>query len=96
LITPRTKRRIKNLLSGERSAVWVGKSGISQQVLAEIDGHLERAEMVKVKILKAALGQQSAMVIAQEIARQTESALVEVRGHTFILFRKERKERKAQ
>ncbi len=91
MITPKDKRRIKNTLSGERPAVRIGKSGISEQVLAEIDNRLERAEIVKVKVLKAALGRQSARAIAQEIATQTESALVEVRGHTFILYRKEKK-----
>lgn len=91
MITPRDKRRVKNILSCERPAVRVGKSGISKQVLAEIDSRLERAEIVKVKVLKAALNQQSVKVIAQEIATQTESALVEVRGHTFILYRKEKK-----
>jgi RNA-binding protein len=92
MITPRMKRRIKRELSAERPAVWIGKNGISEEVLAEIDSQLERTEMVKAKILKTALGETRANAIAAKIAQKTESTLVEVRGHTFILYRKKKKE----
>ncbi|MFQ6068241.1 MAG: YhbY family RNA-binding protein [Candidatus Bathyarchaeia archaeon] len=91
MITPKMKRRIKRELSAERPTVWIGKNGISQEVLAEIDGQLERTEMVKVKILKTALGENNAKAIANRTAQQTESVLVEVRGHTFMLYRKRKK-----
>jgi RNA-binding protein YhbY len=45
--------------------------------------------MVKVRILPAALqGDNTAQSIATKAAEQTDAALVEVRGHVFILFRK--------
>lgn len=91
MITPKMRRRIKHELSAERPTVWIGKNGISQEVLAEIDSQLERMEMMKVKILKTALEGNNAKIIATKIAMQTESVLVEVRGHTFMLFRKKKK-----
>ncbi|MCW3986375.1 MAG: YhbY family RNA-binding protein [Candidatus Bathyarchaeota archaeon] len=91
MITPEMRRRIKRELSAERPTVWIGKNGISQEVLVEVDGQLERTEMVKVRILKAALEENNAKAIADEIAQQTESVLVEVRGHTFMLYRKKKK-----
>jgi len=91
MITPKMRRRIKRELSAERPTVWIGKNGISQEVLVEVDGQLERTEMVKVRILKAALEENNAKAIADEIAQQTESVLVEVRGHTFMLYRKKKK-----
>ena len=90
MITPKMKRRIKNELSAEKPTVWIGKNGISREVLDEIDKQLERVEMVKVKILKTALGEDSAENIARKIAQGTESFLVEIRGHTIILYRKRR------
>jgi RNA-binding protein YhbY len=49
--------------------------------------------MVKVKILPAALqGEVTAQAIGVKAAEQTNSALVEVRGHVFILFRKRKAE----
>jgi RNA-binding protein len=91
MITPRMKRRIKRALSAERPTVWIGKNGISEEVLAELDSQLERTEVVKAKILKTALGETRAKAIAAEIAQKTDSTLVEVRGHTFILYRKKKK-----
>ncbi len=91
MITPKMKRRIKHELSAERATVLVGKKGVSQEILAEIDGRLEKMEVVKVRILKAALEENNAKAIASKIAKETTSILVEVRGHTFILYRKNKK-----
>jgi RNA-binding protein len=85
------KRRIKRELSCEKPTVWIGKNGVSHEVLAEIDGQLERTEMLKVKILKTALEENNAKDIANQIAQQTEAVLVEVRGHTFMLYRKKKR-----
>ena len=59
--------------------------------MGEIDGQLERTEIVKARILKNALAENNAKNIAAKIAQQTESVLVEVRGHTFMLYRKKKK-----
>ena len=53
--------------------------------------------MVKVRILPAAMqGEVTAQAIAANAAEQTNSALVEVRGHVFILFRKRKAEEPEQ
>ena len=85
---PITKRQIKLKLSFEKPTIWIGKNGVSQQMLAEIDRQLEKTEMVKVRILKTALTTDKAKTIASNIAKSTKSILVEVRGHTIILYRK--------
>jgi RNA-binding protein len=91
MMTPKMKRRIKHRLSDEKPTVWIGKHGVSQEVLTEIDHQLERTKMAKIRILKAALGEDDAGAIADKTAQRTESTLVEVRGHTFMLYRKKRK-----
>jgi RNA-binding protein len=93
MITPKMKRRIKNELSAEKPTIWVGKEGASSQILNEISRQLEKREMVKVKVLKSALKEEKTMKIASKIAEQTESSLVDVRGHTIMLY-KPRKKRK--
>ncbi|MDH5451434.1 MAG: ribosome assembly RNA-binding protein YhbY [Candidatus Bathyarchaeota archaeon] len=93
MITPKMKRRIKNELSAEKPTIWVGKEGASSQILNEIFRQLEKREMVKVKVLKSALKEEKTVKIASKIAEQTESSLVDVRGHTIMLY-KPRKKRK--
>jgi RNA-binding protein YhbY len=54
-----------------------------------MEKQLQRNKMVKVRILPAAMqGEVTAQAIAANAAEQTNAALVEVRGHVFILFRK--------
>ena len=90
-MTTGMKRRIKRRLSGEKPTIWIGKSGVSQESLKEIEKQLDKREMVKIKILKSALERDEAKQIALRIAEQTEASLVEVRGHTFMLYKRRKK-----
>ena len=92
-ITTRMKRHVRHVLKDENPTIWVGKEGLTPPLTAEIEKQLQRNKMVKVKILSAALqGEVTAQSIAVNAAEQTNSALVEVRGHVFILFRKRKAE----
>ena len=90
-LTAGMKRRIKRRLSGEKPTIRIGKNSVSQELLKEIEKQLEKREMVKIKILKTALQGDEAKGIASKIAEQTGAALVEVRGHTFMLYKRRRK-----
>lgn len=85
------KRRIKTALRTERPTVNVGKEGVTDQIVKEVSKQLDAREMIKAKILKTALHETVAKIIAAQIAEQTESELVEVRGHTFLLFKRKKK-----
>jgi RNA-binding protein len=92
-ITTRMKRHVRHVLKDENPTIWVGKEGLTLPLAAEIEKQLQRNKMVKVKILPAALkGDVTAQAIGVNAAEQTNSALVEVRGHVFILFRKRKAE----
>jgi len=90
-LTARMKSRIKRRLGEERPTIWIGKNGASQESLKEIEKQLEKKQMVKIKILKSALEEDEAKEIASRIAEQTEASLVEVRGHTFMLYKRRKK-----
>ena len=90
-ITTRMKRHVRHVLKDENPTIWVGKDGLTTQLVGEIEKQLQKNKMVKVRILPAALqGDNKAQSIAAKAAEQTDAALVEVRGHVFILFRKRR------
>jgi putative YhbY family RNA-binding protein len=83
------KRHVRHVLKDENPTIWVGKDNITPQLIGEIEKQLQKNKMVKVRVLPAALlGENTAQAIAANAAEQTDSALVEVRGHVFILFRK--------
>jgi len=93
MITPRMKRRIKSELSTEKPTIWIGKEGASSHILNEISRQLEKREMVKVKVLKSALKEEETREIASKIAQETESTLIDVRGHTIILYKIRKREK---
>jgi len=91
VITPKMKRRIKRELSAEKPTIWVGKEGATPRIVNEISRQLEKKEIVKVKILKSALKDEEAKNVASKIAEQTDSTLIEVRGHTLILYKRRKR-----
>jgi RNA-binding protein len=87
------KRHVRHELKEEKPTIWVGKDGLTQQVHAEVEKQLQKTKMVKIRILPSALqGDVTAKVIATKAAEETDSALVEVRGHVFILYRRRKKQ----
>ncbi len=90
-ITTRMKRHVRHKLKDEKPTIWVGKDGLTPELSGEIEKQLEKKRMLKIKILKNALQQNTAQTIAAQAAEQAGAALVEVRGHVFILYRRHKK-----
>ena len=90
-ITAGKKRFVKRSLSEASATVRIGKDGASPEICKEITRQLNSNKMVKVKILKTGLKGDEAKQIATQCATQTESSLVEVRGHTFMLYKRRKK-----
>jgi RNA-binding protein len=88
------KRYIKRKLAQEKPSMFIGKSGITLELLKEIEKQLKDKEMIKAKILKPALANDEAKNIAMQIAKRTEASLIEVRGHTFMLYKHKKSETK--
>ena len=91
-MTVREKRDVKRKLAQGNPTVCVGKSGTSQELSKEIEKQLKKEEMVKIRILKSVLAHdEEAKQMASRIAEQTEATLVKVRGHTFMLYKPDKK-----
>ena len=90
------KRHVKHELKEEGPTIWVGKEGLTPQVTLQVEAQLERTKMVKIRILKTALASDTAKAIATRTAEQVDAALVEVRGHVFIIYRRHKKQLAAE
>ena len=90
MLSLKAKRRMKRELSTEKASVHIGKDGASQKIIDEIDRQLQEKEMLKVKILKTALEKNETKTIANETAQRTDSTLIDVRGHTFTLYKRKK------
>jgi RNA-binding protein len=86
-LTAGKRRFVMRQLGDAKPTVWIGKSGATSELVKEIALQLAKNKMVKGKILKSALSEQEAKEVAGRIAQETCATLVEVRGHTFILYK---------
>jgi RNA-binding protein len=91
MINSGMKHRLKRKLGTEKTFVHVGKEGLTQRIIGEFGRQLEQREVIKAKILKTALKEVESREIATKIAVQTGSVLIELRGHTFILYKKRKR-----
>jgi putative YhbY family RNA-binding protein len=86
------KRHVRHELKEEGPTIWVGKEGLTPALLTQVDAQLQRTKMVKIRILKSALALDTAKAIATRTAEQAGAALVEVRGHVFIIYRRRQRQ----
>jgi RNA-binding protein len=68
-----------------KAMLQVGGKGISDALVAEVDGALEQHELIKVKVAGAERGDRDAMI--GDLAGRTGAALVQRIGHTAVLYR---------
>ena len=68
--------------------VRLGKSGVSDAFVKEVEKLLKKRKLIKIKMLKSGLGGSDSKEIAKELAEKTGSVLVELVGMVIVLYRK--------
>ena len=93
---PKLKLRIKREMNTGKPTIWIGKEKLAPSMVDEISRQLDKKEIVKIRVLKTALQSQDIKILAAKGAQETESVLIDVRGHTFILYKPTKKTSPAQ
>ncbi|MGB9929055.1 MAG: YhbY family RNA-binding protein [Methanosarcina sp.] len=65
----------------------IGKNGVTDTLIEELNKQIKARRLVKVRVLKSAEEEKDIKTIADEIAQATRSTLIEVRGRTVVLYR---------
>ncbi|MFH0986601.1 MAG: YhbY family RNA-binding protein [Candidatus Micrarchaeota archaeon] len=73
-------------LNALEPTVWVGKDGLTDEIIAEIKSQLDRKGYIKGKIQKSKCDEFDR--ILNQILEQTNSKLINKIGHTFIVRKK--------
>jgi RNA-binding protein len=92
VIASKIRRRIRREVSHEKPTVWVGKNGVTKQLIEEASRQLKKRQTVKIRILKSALRNKEANAVASKIAQQTGANLIDLRGHTAMLYKRRKRE----
>jgi len=91
MLTGKQKGFLRSLAHHLDPIVQVGKGGVNDNMIKQIDELLEKRELLKVSILKNSTEELD--IIAQELVEGTNAELVQIIGHTIVLY-KESKENK--
>jgi len=82
-------RRLQSRSRETDPTIWVGKEGVSKELLKHVANQLKTRELVKIRIQKSALAKTETALVAGRVASFTGSTLVEVMGHTFTLYKRQ-------
>ena len=88
-------KKVKDVIQG-RPHVNIGKHGITDNVIREIERRLEDEEVIKVRVLRSfkKVSGREIEEIAEEVSRKVNAKVVDVRGNVFVLVKFRRKSRK--
>lgn len=92
MLTSKQRAYLKSLANKMQAIFQIGKGGVSDTLVRQIDEALEARELVKVRVLQNSPA--DVKQAAQKIAQKTNSEVVADIGYTFILYRKSKKEPK--
>lgn len=85
MITPKQRKYLKSLAHNIEPILHIGKSGVTDNVLVQIDEALKARELVKVKLLSnSAL---EANDVANDISEKLRAEFVQSIGNKFTIYR---------
>lgn len=86
MLTSKQRAYLRSLANSAETILQVGKEGISENLIKQVDDALTARELIKGKVLETAPG--FVGEIAAQLAQATGSEVVQVIGMRFVLFRR--------
>lgn len=87
-LTSKQRAQLRGLASTLDTIIYIGKDGISDNLVKQADDALEARELVKGKVLENSM--LTAREAAEELKVATRSEVVQVIGNKFVLYRMQR------
>ena len=85
-LTSKQRAQLRGLANTIDTIVQVGKDGIGENLIKQVDDALEARELIKGRVLDNNL-EYDARLAAEELAKATRSQVVQVIGTKFVLYR---------
>ncbi len=92
MLNSKQRAQLRALANGIDTIFQVGKSGINEQLIRQVDETLEARELIKLRVLETS--PQSSREAADMIAAETGADVVQVIGSRFVLYRESREHKK--
>lgn len=91
-MTSKQRAYLRGLANTIEPILQIGKSGISNNLIKQIDGALEARELIKISVLETA--PDNVRNLGEEIAQNTNSICVQTIGNKITLYRARKKDSK--
>lgn len=88
-MTSKQRAALRGLSNGMDAILQVGKGGIGEQLVKQVDDALEARELIKLSVLETA--PEEPREIAEFLAGATRSEVVQVIGRKLVLYRQNKK-----
>lgn len=85
MLTSKQRAYLRGLGNELEPVFQIGKGGLSEELLNQLDAVLEARELIKVRVLKSCLDDSGEM--AEEIGRALDADVVQKIGKSFLLYR---------
>ena len=92
-LTSKQRAQLRSLANSLDTILQIGKDGIGENLIKQADDALEKRELIKSRVLPES-SPMTSREAAEELARQTNSEVVQVIGSRFVLYRKKKKDPK--
>jgi RNA-binding protein len=93
-MTSKQRAYLRGLANPLVAILQIGKNGINDNLIKQVDDALEARELIKLSVLETAPDDNR--VLAEELASSTNSVLVQVIGNKITLYRPKKKNSKIQ
>ena len=88
-MTSKQRAYLRGLTNKEDAVLQVGKNGTNENLIKQVSDILEARELIKISILETAPEEKKE--VAETIANQTSSEIVQIIGNKISLYRKSKK-----
>lgn len=93
-MTSKQRAYLRGLSNRIEAIFQIGKNGINDNLIKQLDDALEARELIKITVLETA--PDSAKSLSFEISEKTNSMVVQVIGNKITLFRQKKKDSKIE
>lgn len=92
MLTGKQRSYLKGIANRLEPIFQVGKNGITENFIKQVDDALEKREIIKIKVLNNSL--LDAKEVASEVAKKTNAEFVQSIGNKFVLYRESKRNKK--
>lgn len=90
MLTGKERAKLRSQANLLKPIVMIGKDGLTEAVIDQIDQIIENKELIKIKIQNNST--EEAKTVAEEVAKELEAEVVQVIGGIVVLYRESKED----